>query len=239
MAGPTYAAFNTSTYTSAGSAAHNITINKPSGLSDGDVLVVYIATRQDDGVSRSFSTDLVFDAAYPWTKVRESRVWSSTATSRLYVFSRLVVSAASEPASYTVTINFAASQSLISCTICVRVSSAGPLRYYNTDADMLDQGSANITFNTVTTTLPNTLLLFGVDARTTQTSITFTTATSITLVTVTLTASCSVAVGYLAQSAIGGSITETATWGSNTTIANNHIMALASDLVAPILWVKS
>lgn len=236
---PQFQSFTTSTYTGAAATSHVVTVNKPSGVSDGDLLYLAIATRQDDGVSRAFSTDLDFGTTYPWTKIRSSQNWNGTAVSRINLWARYIVSAASEPASYSFTINYSAAFAVISATMTTRFSGCGPLVYRNTDSDTLDSGSRNVVFPTVTTTLPDTLLVFAVDARATETTLTFGSATFIGLATTTLTASTAIGMGYLAQAAIGTSIAETATWNAATTIANGHTMALQSDLVAPVAWTRA
>lgn len=239
MPGPVFQTFTTSTYTSAGATSHPIPVNKPSGVSNGDVLVVTVILRQDDGVGRSLSTDLVFGAAYPWTKIRESGPYNQVETARMWTYFRYVANAASEPASYTATINYAGAFSAIAATITARFSSAGPNLPINQSAPFVNTGLASA-FPQVTTTLPDTLILFSTYARNTQTALTFSSATLITFVTVTLTSSLSLGIGYKTQSAAGLSAAETGTWsGGGGSTVSSTTTALASDLVASTSWIQA
>jgi hypothetical protein len=243
MAGPVYQSFATSTYTSAGGTSHPVTINKPSGLSNGDVIFLAFTLRQDDGVGRQLSTDLVFDAAYPWTKVREAEPYNQSAQSaRTWTYFRYVANAAGEPASYTATINYAASYGVIAATITARFSGAGPIQPINSSAAFVDTGLA-VAFPQVTTTLPDTMLLYVSAARNTQTAFSFSGATPptvITFVNVTLTAGCTLGMAYNAQSAAGLSAAETGTWsGGGGSTVESTTAALASDLVASTSWIQA
>jgi hypothetical protein len=240
MPGPVYQSFNTSTYPGAAAASHNVTVNKPSGVSDGDILFLTIGLRQDDGVGRTLSTDLVFDAAYPWTKVRETASYNTSAqANRAWTYFRYVANAAGEPASYTCTINYASAFAIVAATITARFSGAGVVQPINASANFVDTGLA-VAFPQVTTTLPDTLILFSSSARNLQTAFSFSTATVITFVTVTLTTTMSLGVAYKAQSAAGLSAAETGTWsGGGGSTANGTTAALASDLVASTSWIRA
>lgn len=240
MPGPVYQSFNTSTYTSAGATSHPVTINKPSGLSNGDIIFLAFTLRQDDGVGRQLSTDLVFDAAYPWTKIRETAPYNQSAQSaRSWTYFRYVANAAGEPANYTATINYASSFAVIAATITARFSSAGPNLPINQSAAFVDTGLTTA-FPQVTTTLPDTMLLYASAARNTQTSFTMSSATVITFVNVTLTAGCTLGLAYKAQSAAGLSAAETGTWsGGGGSTVTSTTAALASDLVASTSWIQA
>ena len=241
MPGPVYQSFNSFSYTTGTAAtSHNVTINKPSGVSNGDILFLTIGLRQDDGVGRSLSTDLVFNAAYPWTKVRERASYNTSAqVERTWTYFRYVANAAGEPASYTATINYASAFAIVAATITARFSGAGPIQPINNSAAFVDTGLA-VAFPQVTTTLPDTLILFSSSARNLQTAFSFSSATLITFVTATLTASVSLGVAYKAQSAVGLSAAETGTWsGGGGSTANGTTAALASDLVASTSWIRA
>jgi len=242
MPGPVYQSFNSFSYTTGTAAtSHAVTINKPSGVSDGDILFLTIGLRQDDGVGRSLSTDLVFNAAYPWTKVRETASYNTSAqTNRTWTYFRYVANAAGEPASYTVTINYASAFAMVAATITARFSGAGPIRPIDASADFVEAGGLAVNFPQVTTTLPDTLILFSSSVRNQQTAFSFSSATLITFVTATLTASVSLGVAYKAQSAVGLSAAETGTWsGGGGSTANGTTAALASDLVASTSWIQA
>ena len=240
MPGPVYQSFNTSTYTGAAATSHPVTINKPSGVSNGDILFLAFTLRQDDGVGRTLSTDLVFDAAYPWTKIREDSPYNLPAQSaRTWTYFRYVANAAGEPASYTATINYATTYSVIAATITARFSGAGPNRPINESADFVGTGLTTA-FPQVTTTLPDTMLLYASAARNVQTNFTMSSATLITFVSVTLTAGCTLGLAYKAQSAAGLSAAETGTWsGGGGSTVDSTTAALASDLVASTSWIKA
>ena len=244
MPGPVYQSFNSFSYTTGTAAtSHNVTINKPSGVSNGDVLFLTMGLRQDDGVGRALSTDPVFDAAYPWTKVRETAPYNQSAqANRTWTYFRYVANAASEPASYTCTINYASAFAMVAATITARFSGAGPIRPINASADFVDTGLA-VAFPQVTTTLPDTLILFSSSARNLQTAFSFsggTPPTVITFLTATLTTTLSLGVAYKAQSAAGLSAAETGTWsGGGGSTANGTTAALASDLVASTSWIRA
>lgn len=242
MPGPVYQSFNTSTYTGGGAAltSHPVTINKPSGLSNGDIIFLAFTLRQDDGVGRSLSTDLVFDAAYPWTKIRETAPYNQSAQSaRSWTYFRYVANAAGEPPSYTATINYASAFAVIAATITARFSSAGPNFPINASADFVDTGLTSA-FPQVTTTLPDTMLLYASAARNAQTNFTMSSATVITFVSVTQTAACTLGLAYKAQSAAGLSAAETGTWsGGGGSTVTSTTAALASDLVASTSWIQA
>ena len=244
MAGPVYQSFASFSYTTGTAAtSHNVTINKPSGVSNGDLLVLTLGVRQDDGVGRSLSTDPVFDTAYPWTKVRETASYNTGAQSnRTWTYFRYVTNAAGEPASYTVTINYASAFAMVAATITARFSGAGPNSPINASADFVDTGLA-VAFPQVTTTLPDTILLFSSSARNLQTAFSFSGATPptvITFLTATLTTTLSLGVAYKEQSAAGLSVAETGTWsGGGGSTANGTTAALDSDLVASTSWIRA
>ncbi len=243
MPGPVYQSFASFPYTTGTAAtSHNVTINKPSGVSNGDVLFLTIGFRPDDGSAKTLSTDLVFDAAYPWTKVREIAVYNQTSIGRAWTYVRYVANAAGEPANYTCTINFAAATAVVAATITARFSGAGPIRPINASANFVDTGLA-VAFPQVTTTLPDTLILFSSSARNAQTAFSFSGATPptvITFLTATLTATVAVGMAYKAQSAAGLSAAETGTWsGGGGSTANGTTAALASDLVASTSWIRA
>lgn len=241
MPGPVYQSFASFSYTTGTAAtSHDVTVNKPSGVSDGDVLVLTIALRQDDGVGRALSTDLVFNAAYPWTKIRETTSYNTSAqTNRAWTYFRYVANAASEPASYTCTINYASAFAVVAATITARFSGAGPITPVNASEAFVDTGLA-VAFPQVTTTLPDTLIIFSSFARNIQTNFSFSTATLITFVTATLTTTMSLGAAYRLQSAAGLSAATTGTWsGGGGSTANGTTTALASDLVASTSWIRA
>jgi hypothetical protein len=198
--------------------------------------------RQDDGVSRALSTAPVFDAAYPWTKVRESEPYNQTSTNRSWTYFRYVANAAGEPASYTCTINYASAFAMVAATITARFSGAGPILPINSSAAFVDTGLA-VAFPQVTTTLPDTILLYSSTARNLQTAFSFsggTPPTVITFLTATLTTTFSLGMAYKAQSAAGLSVAETGTWsGGGGSTASGTTAALASDLVASTSWIRA
>jgi len=243
MPGPVFQSFASFSYTTGTAAtSHNVTINKPSGVSNGDVLFLTIGLRQDDGSARTLSTDLVFGAAYPWTKVRESDPYNQLATGRAWTYVRYVANAAGEPANYTCTINYASALAMVAATITARFSGAGPIRPINASANFVNTGLA-VAFPQVTTTLPDTILIYSSTARNPQTAFSFsggTPPTVITFLTATLTTTFSLGVAYKAQSAAGLSVAETGTWsGGGGSTASGTTTALASDLVASTSWIRA
>lgn len=240
MPGPVYQTSTTSTYIGAAATSHAVTINKPSGVSDGDVLILVFGTYPDDGTNRQLSEDLSFNAAYPWLKIAESSPWNSTFTGRFCTYIRYVANAASEPATYTCTNNYAAAAPLIACSITARFSGAGPNIPMNAVTRVDSPGTRVFNYLTLTTTLPDTLLLFTAAARGAQTGISYSSATGVTYQNVTSTQLFNVALAYKTQSSTGLIATETGTWDISVSAQGySSVAALASDLVASTSWIRA
>lgn len=198
---------------SVASTTHSVTLNKPTGLATGDCLVVVISGRQDDGTARDLSSDVSFNG---FTLVSESSAYTATAVSRKWVFRKAITDGAGEPASYTFTATGSSANKLNLVGIAAAfsgVDTASPV-----DASSAFDGEvtgATLTFNGVTTTAANTMLVMCGAARRGTPTATFNDGTEIAESAQAGTAAAgggtTAYMGYLAQASAGASGDKTAT----------------------------
>lgn len=198
---------------SVASTTHSVTLNKPTGLATGDCVVVVISGRQDDGTSRDLSSEVSFSG---FTLVSESSAYTATAVSRKWVFRKAITDGAGEPASYTFTATGSSANKLNLVGIAAAfsgVDTASPV-----DASSAFDGEvtgATLTFNGVTTTAANTMLVMCGAARRGTPTATFNDGTEIAESAQAGTAAAgggtTAYMGYLAQAGAGASGDKTAT----------------------------
>jgi hypothetical protein len=198
---------------SVASTTHSVTLNKPSGLATGDCLVVVISGRQDDGASRDLASEVSFSG---FTLVSESAAYTATAVSRKWVFRKAITDGAGEPASYTFTATGSSANKLNLTGIAGAfsgVDTASPVDASSTfDGEVT---STTLTFNGVTTTTANTMLVMCGAARRGTPTATFNDGTEIAESAQAGTAAAgggtTAYMGYLAQASAGASGNKTAT----------------------------
>lgn len=198
---------------SVAASTHSVTLNKPTGLATGDCLVVTISGREDDGTGRPLSSEVSFTG---FTLVTENAAYSSAVVSRKWVFKKVVSDATSEPASYTFTATGNGTNKINLAGIAAAFSGVDTSN--SVDASSTFDGettSTTLTFNSVTTSTANTMLVMcGVARRGTPTA-TFNDGTEIAesaqAGTAGLGGGTTVYMGYLAQAGSGASGDKTAT----------------------------
>jgi hypothetical protein len=223
-----YLANTTASYNgSASNTTHSLTINKPTGTSLGDVLLVLISGAEDDGTGRPQSEEASFSG---FTKVTEARSFSTSGTRRSWVYVKPITSSA-EPSSYTFTIYYSSGGVMNMAGIAARFSGVDLLSPVNANSVYDGETTSNtVTFNSVTTTAANTMLAMMGYARRSLTS-TFVDGTKITdagrVGTATTGGGITSFMGYLVQDPIGASGNKTATIGGAARENDGLIVALA------------
>jgi len=174
---------------------------------------VVVSGREDDGVSRALTSDVSFSG---FTLVSESSAYTASTVQRKWTFRKAITDGAGEPASYTFTATGAGTNKLNLVGIAAAfsgVDTASPVDASSTfDGEVT---STTLTFNGVTTTTANTMLVMCGAARRGTPTATFNDGTEIAesaqVGTATLGGGTTAYMGYLAQASAGASGDKTAT----------------------------
>lgn len=220
-----YLANTTASYNGSTSATtHSLTINKPTGTTVGDVLLVLISGAEDDGTGRPLSQEVSFSG---FTKVTEARSFSTSGTRRSWVYVKPITSSA-EPSSYTFTVNYSTGGVMNMAGVAARFSGVDLLSPVNANSVFdSETTSTTVTFNGVTTTAANTMLAMMGYVRRNLTT-TFNDGTKIADASQVGTAAAGGGItsfmGYLVQDPIGASGNKTATISGGTARENDALI---------------
>jgi hypothetical protein len=183
--------------------SQTLTVNKPTGVVSGDVIVVVIYSNEDSQSANTLSSEPTFTG---WTKISEGAAYNTSSSRRRWAYYR--VAGGSEPSSWDFTITYIVSGTANLVSVCSRfsgVDTANPVDVASTlDGETSSQ---TITFGGVTTATANTMLVMAGGSRRNLTT-TYTDGTKIAdsgIAGTTAAAGCVACMGYLAQVAAGAS----------------------------------
>lgn len=156
-------AFQTSTTdiynTGIAGSTHTLSITKPTGLSDGDFLIITIASRESDNTSRRLDSP---PELIGFTQLTEQSAFNTAAISKAWVYVRQIGVASQEPASYSFKLTYqtAAGTPIIVSVMASfsYVSAYSPLDTYGLYGST--GSGVNVTCPTITLVAPNTMLVF-------------------------------------------------------------------------------
>lgn len=128
----TYQTSTTDSYnTGVAGSTHTLTVTKPTGLSNGDFLIITIASRESDNTSRRLASP---PELIGFTQLTEQSAFDTAAISKAWVYIRQIGVASQEPTSYSFTLTYqTAAGTPIIVSVIARfsgVSSYRPLDVY-------------------------------------------------------------------------------------------------------------
>lgn len=156
-------AFQTSTTnfynTGIAGSTHTLSITKPTGLSDGDFLILTIASRESDNTSRRLASP---PELIGFTQLTEQSTYDTAAISKAWVYVREIGVASQEPAAYSFTLTYqtAAGTPII---VCVTARFSGVSAYSPLDTYGLygaTGSGVDVTCPSISLVAPNTMLVF-------------------------------------------------------------------------------
>ncbi len=141
-------------------STHTLSITKPTGLSDGDFLILTIASRESDNTSRRLNSP---PELIGFTQLTEQSAYDTAAISKAWVYIRQVGVASQEPASYSFKLTYqTAAGTPIIVSVMARfsgVSAYSPLDAYGLYTPT-GVGSNTVICPSITIVAPNTMLVF-------------------------------------------------------------------------------
>lgn len=221
--------------------SQTITINKPTGVADGDLLDLLVAGMEDDQVSRALTS---VTAPSGFTLVSEKAAFNASTNRRAWRYRKVITNSGSEPSTYSLTVNYSTTGALNMAGILVRYSGVDT----STPVDVAgtfdgETSSTTMTVTGVTTTSTNTLLSMGSYAYRDVTPVTWNAGTKIADATVAgssaLTGRITVSMAYLAQASAGISGDKTATMTGVTARSNDGLIVALKEALSGGLAITS
>lgn len=220
-------------------ASQSLTIDKPTGLATGDVLVAIIWLNEDLQTPYTLPSDPTFPG---FTKVSEKDVFNTSTSRRGWVYRKTITDGGSEPASYTFTVNYSSTGTGNLAGVLSRFSGVDTTTPIDTNSTLDGETtSITLTFNGVTTTTANTMLVMCGGSRRNVTT-TYNDGTKIAdagIAGTTAAAGVVATMGYLAQVSAGASGNKTATISGGIARENDGLIVALKEAVASGLTITS
>ena len=181
-----------------------LSFSKPVGLSNNDLLLIHIGSRQADGSARALSASLTITG---FTKLANGGSDLVSNIYRVWTFGKVITDASSETTTYTVSlpVNETIDKQNIA-GIAAAFSGVDTSNPYNVNLVYSNQTTTvTVTYSAITTTVPNTMLvLAGISQR--SVSVTFNGGiTKIADPSVVTTNAATAYMGYVLQPSVGSS----------------------------------
>jgi hypothetical protein len=211
-------------------STHTLSITKPTGLSNGDFLIITIASRESDNTSRRLNSP---PELIGFTELTEQSTYDTAAISKAWVYIRQIGVASQEPASYSFKLTYqTAAGTPIIVSVIARfsgVSSYSPLDTYGLYGTT--GSGVNVLCPGITTVAPNTMLVLMTYTRGANgSSDTPTSSPASTLIAAkvgTNTVTSCTSINYFSSAAAGATGDYTFTWPAGG-VNNGVIVALRS-----------
>lgn len=178
-----------------------ISLARPAGLANNDLLLIQIGSRQADGTSRALSASLSLTG---FEKLANGVSDLTSSLYRVWTFGKVITDAASETTTYTINIPVVdTSDKQIIAGIAAAFSGVNTINPYHTGLTYNTTTTVTTTYSAITTTSPNTMLIL---AGISQRSVTVTFNGGVTKIadpSVATTTGATVFMGYKDQAAAG------------------------------------